>query len=72
MKILIVDDEVNIRETIIRILELEGHTAESAENGLSAQRLMGEHYYDLAVIDLKMPGMDGLELLDWIKQEELN
>ena len=72
MKILIADDEKNIRETLIKYMELEGHRADGAENGLSAQRMMKENYYDAAVLDLKMPGMDGNELLEWIKGEDLS
>ncbi len=69
MKILIVDDEENIRETLKKILVLDGFQVGCAENGLSAQRMIGESYYDLAVVDLKMPGMDGMELLEWIGDE---
>ena len=69
MRILVVDDETNIRNLICTYLELEHFETDSAENGLSAQRLLTEHTYDAVLLDLKMPGMDGLELLQWIRHE---
>jgi two-component system response regulator AtoC len=69
VKVLIVDDEKNIRDSIIRYLKLERIEAEGAENGLAAQRKLGESAYGAAVVDLRMPGMDGLALLRWIQEE---
>ncbi|MDD3823126.1 MAG: sigma-54 dependent transcriptional regulator [Sphaerochaetaceae bacterium] len=69
MRILIVDDEHNIRELMRKYLGLEGLESDGAENGLSAQRLLREHIYDACLIDLKMPGMDGISLIRWIRQE---
>lgn len=69
MKILIVDDEPNIRELMRKYLSLEGIDSDGAENGLSAQRLLRETLYDACLVDLKMPGMDGITLLRWIRQE---
>jgi len=69
MKVLVVDDEVHIRNSLKIILEQEGYRVECAENGLSAQRLIEQSSfdYDAGIFDLKMPGMDGLELLGWLK-----
>lgn len=69
MKILIVDDEPNIRELMRKYLGLEGIESDGAENGFSAQRLLKETPYDACLIDLKMPGMDGLQLIMWLRQE---
>lgn len=69
MRILIVDDEPNIREQLIRFLKLEGIAADGAENGFSAQRKLSETAYDAIVVDLKMPQMSGLELIDVIRGE---
>lgn len=66
MKVLIADDEKNIRTTLAQILSLEGFETAVAENGLSAQRMLLEDRFDALVVDLRMPGMDGLELLSWI------
>ncbi len=71
MKILVVDDEKNVRDSIRRFLLLEDVEVAVAENGLSAQRLLRQEPFSAAVIDLKMPGMDGLQLLRWIREEGL-
>lgn len=69
MKILIVDDEQNIRELMQKYLALEGMESDGAENGLSAQRMLRNQHYDACLVDLKMPGMDGISLIRWIRQE---
>ncbi len=69
MKILVVDDGKNIRDSIIHFLGLENIEARAAENGLSARRMFESEVFKAAVIDLKMPGMDGLALLKWIQEE---
>ncbi len=71
MKILIVDDERNVRDSIGKFLKLERMDVVGAENGLSAQRLLQQEVFSAAIVDVKMPGMDGLELLGWIKEEGL-
>jgi two-component system response regulator AtoC len=71
MKILVVDDEQNIRDSIKRCLELEGMEVVCAENGLSGQRLLQQEPFSAGVFDLKMPGMDGLELLRWVREKGL-
>ncbi len=69
MNVLIVDDEKNIRDLVKKFLKLEDIQAEGAENGLSAQRVLREYHFDAVILDLKMPGMDGLTLLAWMRQE---
>ncbi len=68
MKVLVVDDEKNLRQSISEYLALEHIEAKEAENGLSAQRLLSEEAFDLLITDLKMPGMSGLDLLAWIRE----
>ena len=68
MRILVVDDEQNIRESLKMILEMEGYQVACAENGLSAQRILEDEEFDAGLFDLKMPGMTGLELLAWLRE----
>jgi two-component system response regulator AtoC len=69
VRVLIVDDEKNIRTSIQRYLSTENIETVTAENGLSAKRLLQEQVFSAGIIDLRMPGMDGLELLKWIHEE---
>ncbi|MBN2546905.1 MAG: sigma-54-dependent Fis family transcriptional regulator [Spirochaetes bacterium] len=69
MKILVVDDEKNITESIVKYLKLEKIKAEACSNGLSAKRILEEEVFDAAIFDLKMPGMSGIELLKWIHEQ---
>ncbi len=62
-KILVVDDEAAARLSLAELLALEGYEVVSAASGEEAVELLPEGPFDLAIIDLKMPGMDGLELV---------
>jgi two-component system response regulator AtoC len=69
MRVLVVDDEKNIRESIRRYLDTENIESVVAENGLSAKRLLQEQVFSAGIVDLRMPGMDGLQLLKWMRAE---
>jgi two-component system response regulator AtoC len=69
VKILVADDEKNIREALVKWLNASGFEATGAENGLAAQRLLQEEAFSGVVSDLRMPGLDGLELLSWCRTE---
>ncbi|MFB3787477.1 MAG: sigma-54-dependent transcriptional regulator [bacterium] len=66
--ILLVDDDAVFRQTMGRALERRGHTVAYAENGEAALRAGPFSELDAAVIDLRMPGMDGLELLRRLRE----
>jgi CheY-like chemotaxis protein len=71
-KILIVDDEVINRKLTISYLEQLGYDLNSideAENGEEAKEKLDKNHYDLLLLDIYMPNMDGIELLDWIKKD---
>ena len=62
-KILIVDDETNVRLNYRVTLETEGYKILEAVSGASALEELVAQVFDLAILDMRMPGMDGLELL---------
>jgi len=66
-KILIVDDEENIREVLSGILEDEGYTVDSAKDGLEGLSKAEDGNYDLVILDVWLPGMGGMEVLDKLK-----
>ncbi|HMN18935.1 MAG: response regulator [Ignavibacteriota bacterium] len=68
-KVLIVDDEKGLRIGAQRLLELEGYEVTTAENGTEGIKFGTETEFDLAVIDLKMPDIDGLEVLQTIRKK---
>ena len=70
IKILVVDDELSIRESLSGWLEQDGFEVESAANGLAALGMIQETRYDIMLIDVKMPEMDGLTLLKKLKEIE--
>lgn len=63
-KILIVDDEKSIRSALKDILEFEGYELDEAENGEIALKKIEEDNYDVVLCDIKMPKVDGLEVLE--------
>lgn len=71
MKILIVDDEVMIREVIKEYLNNEGFDCEEAENGFQALEMLNNNTYDLMVLDIMMPEMDGFSLLNKVPKDKL-
>ncbi|WP_342566113.1 response regulator transcription factor [Paenibacillus sp. FSL R7-0345] len=67
-RILVADDDVNIRTLLRHVLTREGYAVAEAENGREAAGLMKESTVDLAVVDVMMPQMDGLELCQYIRE----
>lgn len=70
--ILIIDDEKGLRVGTQRLLESEGYYVETAENGTQGIKLGTGNNFDIAVIDMKMPDIDGLEVLKEIKKAKPN
>ncbi|MFA6499310.1 MAG: response regulator, partial [Desulfurivibrionaceae bacterium] len=68
--ILIIDDEASIRESLSGILSDEGFQTLSAEDGQQGLALLEEEQVDLVLLDIWMPGLDGLEVLKRIKESQ--
>lgn len=65
-KILVIDDERSIRNTLKDILDNEGYKVDTAENGIEGLKLVNSKKFDVILLDIKMQGMDGMEVLDHI------
>ena len=66
-RIIIVDDDENIRKTMKAILEDEGYIVDLAINGNEAIEMTQERAYNIALLDIRLPDMEGVELLKLIK-----
>ena len=69
MKILVVDDERAVRESLRRALELEGYEIELADDGLAALAALEDDEPDAMILDVLMPGLDGLEVARRVRRE---
>jgi len=66
-RILVVDDEPIVREVVVRYLKRDGHETLEAADGDEARALLLESNPDLVVLDVMLPGTDGLELCRWVR-----
>jgi two-component system response regulator HydG len=69
-RILVVDDEANARGALVELLREEGYSVEGAADGFKALGKLAEFAPDLVLTDLKMPGMDGIELLKKVHEHD--
>jgi CheY-like chemotaxis protein len=67
-RILVVDDEKTLRDILSRALERRGHRCTEAANGEEALELVSKQAFDLVMTDLKMPKVDGLALIEWLRE----
>jgi len=65
--ILVVDDDKSVRTTFSSVLRKEGYRVTAVKNGYEAIMAINEESFDLALVDLRMPGLDGIEVLKKIK-----
>jgi DNA-binding response OmpR family regulator len=71
-RILIIDDEAAIRESLETLLLLEGYVVDLAPEGQSGLRAIDSKNYDLVLLDLALPGQNGLEILARIREKQPN
>lgn len=69
MRILFADDDDEFREMVVDLLEIEGYEVSAHENGKKAWESLQKTGADMAVLDINMPEMDGLELMDLIRSD---
>ncbi|UCF95581.1 MAG: response regulator [Desulfobacterales bacterium] len=69
IRLLLVDDEDNFRETLAKRLQKRGVTPQQAADGLACLSLLADHSIDVVVLDVKMPGLSGIEVLQHIKDK---
>ena len=68
--VLVVDDDAGIRKTLSKILEKEGYLVETVENGQQAIKASNERFFNAALIDIRLPDMEGTKLLERLKEHE--
>ena len=68
IKVLLVDDEVEFTASMKKVLRSRGFDVKEARDGLVALSLIAEEHFDVVVLDVKMPGMDGIRVLAEIKR----
>jgi two-component system OmpR family response regulator len=70
-RILVVDDELGVRELICESLRLSNYETQEAADGLQALAFLRKEKFDLIILDINMPKLDGLQLLEKIRKEEI-
>ncbi|MCL2528295.1 MAG: response regulator transcription factor [Defluviitaleaceae bacterium] len=71
MKILIVEDEESLNKVLVKVLRRLGYTTDSAFDGEEALDLYFENTYDLVILDLNLPKLDGMEVLNTIREDNV-
>jgi len=67
--VLIIDDDPGVLKALGRLVELHDHTAFEVASGVEALEVLRAHPIDMAFVDLKMPEMNGIELMTLVRQE---
>jgi len=69
IRVLVVDDEGELAHTVVERLGIRGFEADAATSGAEALELVARSRYDVVVLDLKMPGLGGIEVIDRLKED---
>ena len=70
MRILLIEDEIELLQDIAKGLSLKGYAVDQADNGRTGYQMAVDEAYDLIVLDLNLPGMDGLSILKALRREK--
>ena len=68
IRVLLVDDEVNFTASMEKVLRRRGFVVKIASDGFAALPLIAREHFDVVILDIKMPGMDGIQVLNQIKR----
>lgn len=68
-RVLVVDDELDFLETIVKRLKRRKVSAEGIDSGIKALELLEREHFDVVILDVRMPGLDGIETLKEIKKK---
>lgn len=68
-KILIIDDDTELCEELAEMLRYEGHIVEAVSDGKIGESCIRKNIYDIVILDYRMPGLNGIEVLRAIKNE---
>lgn len=71
MRILLVEDKIPLNHSLSKILQQEGFAVDSAYDGEEALDLVMPNFYDLIILDLTLPKIDGLEVLAKIREQKM-
>jgi len=69
-RVLVVDDEIDFLETIIKRLQARNINVSGADSGYKALEMIGEQDFDVVILDVKMPGLDGIDTLREMKKKK--
>lgn len=69
-RVLVVDDDSDVRDAVETALELEGHHVMTAADGLAALKRLGQAEFDAVVLDVLMPNLDGFEVCRRLRRSE--
>ena len=67
-RLMVIDDEEDLREMLEFLLSGEGFEVQAVDSGMAAVKLASEQRFDLAITDMRMPGMNGIETLTALKE----
>lgn len=68
LRVLVVDDDADIRDVMVLMVKRFGHVADRAGDGVEAIEALAEHTYDVVLLDLMMPRLTGEDVIRWLQQ----